>query len=100
MHYIYRKVREFGAGEDLTIKLFGGAQVLLNNERKLLGDMTSVGMKNVTRAQEILAELGLTVAKSDIGGNRGRKLFFSIMNGDVYVARLGSKDPVVRELCA
>ena len=97
--YIHRKVHEFGAANDLEIKLFGGAQVLLTTDRLLPRNLT-VGMKNVARAQEILAEHGLPVAKSDVGGSRGRKLFFSIMNGDVYVARLGSDAPAASELCA
>lgn len=98
IHYIYRKVWEFGAADDLEIKLFGGAQVLAAG-RDSAGNLT-VGMKNVARAQEILAELGLTVVKTVVGGRRGRKLFFSIRNGDVYVARLGCDAPEASELCA
>lgn len=98
IHYIHRKVHEFGAADDLEIKLFGGAQVLLATDRQHPRNLT-VGMKNVARAQEILAELGLPAVKNDVGGSRGRKLFFSIMNGDVYVARLGSDVIAASELC-
>lgn len=97
--YIFRKVHEYGAADDLKIKLFGGSQVLLPTDR-LHPENLTVGWKNVTRAQEILTELGLTVAKIDVGGSRGRKLLFSILNGDVYVALLGSHDPAAWELPA
>ena len=87
IHYIYRKACEFGVADDLEIKLFGGSQVLAV-DRQHPGNLT-MGRKNVARAQEILAQLGLTVAKTDVGGSRGRKLFFSARNGDVFVSLLG-----------
>jgi len=90
IHYIYRKANEYGAdADDLEIKLFGGSQVLAT-DRRHPGNL-AMGRKNVARAQEVLAQLGLTIAKTDVGGSRGRKLFFSVLNGDVYVSLLGAE---------
>ena len=79
----------YGAQDNIVIKLFGGAQVLaLGNyapAKRTIGEM------NVARAEEILNLLGLTVDNADIGGIYGRKLYFSTMNGDVYLRRMGTK---------
>lgn len=90
IHYIYRKATEYGATDDLKIKLFGGSQVLAI-DRDHPGNL-AMGRKNVARAQEILTLLGLTVTKTDVGGSRGRKLFFSVLNGAVYVSLLGNEE--------
>ncbi|MBC8017878.1 MAG: chemotaxis protein CheD [Verrucomicrobia bacterium] len=87
--HIYRKVLESGAGGDLVVKLFGGAQVLD------VGDYSkarrTIGEQNVTRALEILADLGLAVASADTGGFVGRKLYFCTRDGDVYIRRMRQK---------
>jgi len=88
VRYIYRKIMEYGAKDDIVVKLFGGAQVLAF-ENYAPARLT-IGEMNVARAEEILNLLGLTVAKADIGGIYGRKLYFSTMNGDVYLRRMGS----------
>jgi len=84
--HIYRKVVEYGAGAELVVKLFGGAQVLQITD-SYAGKRT-IGDQNVARAEQVLSSLGLTISASDIGGLRGRKLFFCTRNGDVYVRRM------------
>ncbi|MCJ7601374.1 MAG: chemotaxis protein CheD [Desulfobulbaceae bacterium] len=86
---IHRKIIEYGAKDDIVIKLFGGAQVLALG--KYAPAKRTIGEMNVARAEEILNLLGLTVANADIGGIYGRKLYFSTMNGDVYLRRMGPK---------
>ena len=85
--HIYRKMVEYGAGKELVVKLFGGAQVLDAGEGT--SSRRTVGEQNVARAGEILASLGLKVAANDTGGLRGRKLFFCTRNGDVFLRRMG-----------
>ena len=83
---IYGRMIEYGGKADLVVKLFGGAQVLefgLN-----ASTAKTIGEQNIIQAKRILEELGLPIAGIDVGGKRGRKLFFSIKNGDVYVRRL------------
>jgi chemotaxis protein CheD len=84
--FIYNKMTEYAGKADLIVKLFGGARVIAGGdygkERKAIGD------QNIHQAKKALAELGLPLASSDIGGIRGRKLLFSIKTGDVYLRRL------------
>lgn len=88
VHYLYNKVIEFGAGNDLIVKLFGGAQMLdVGGHSSVKG---SVGEQNVARAEAILADLGLVVSARDTGGLAGRKLFFCTRDGDVFMRRLRS----------
>ena len=70
----------------MVIKLFGGAQVLLGYHST--ASKRPVGEQNIIQATTILAQLGLQIANTDIGGTLGRKLFFSIKTGDVYVRKL------------
>lgn len=98
IRYIYRKIIEYGAKDDLVIKLFGGAQVLgLGNYS---ATRQTIGEQNVARAGEIIALLGLTIASTDTGGLFGRKLFFSTIDGSVYVRRMGPKSSLASGVSA
>ena len=85
VRYMYRKMKECGCCGDLEIKIFGGAQLLGANYG--VGRKT-VGEQNVMEAKHTISELGLQVSNADTGGSSGRKLFFSIMTGDVYLRKL------------
>lgn len=72
----------------MVVKLFGGARVLPGctyTETRL-----TVGEQNALQAHATIEELGLQVASADIGGQCGRRLFFSIKNGDVFLRRFSS----------
>ena len=86
IHYIFGKMMEYTGKTDLIVKLFGGAKVLTGGEYG--EDRMAIGEQNISQAKRTLAELGLAIANSDIGGLRGRKLLFSIKTGDVYRRRL------------
>lgn len=86
IHHLYRKMIGYGCRADLIIKLFGGAQVL--DFSGYDDSRMAVGKLNIQKAVKILKELGLMVYKADIGGTQGRKLFFSIKTGDVYLRKL------------
>lgn len=86
VHYLYDKMVEYGAGTDLVVKLFGGAQMLDVGEHSPVKG--SVGEQNVARAEAVLADLGLKVSARDTGGLSGRKLFFCTRDGDVFMRRL------------
>lgn len=97
LDYMYRKMMAYGAGNDMVVKLFGGAQVL--DAVNYSSDKLTVGEQNVARAEEVLRMLGLKVAKANTGGVCGRKLFFSIKNGDVYLRKMGPRSDLIdREL--
>jgi chemotaxis protein CheD len=73
--------------DELEVKLFGGADVLpLLSDRV---DRPTIGALNCQSAVEVLAEEGLQVVASDLGGVRGRRIHFHTGTGVVLVYRLG-----------
>jgi chemotaxis protein CheD len=88
LQYLYERVKEHGAGNDLVVKLFGGAQMLQVGEYS--SAKVSVGDQNVARAEKILDAFGLKISARDTGGPSGRKLFFCTRDGDVFMRRLRS----------
>ena len=97
VRYIHAKMVKYGATDDMVVKMFGGAQVL--DAANYSSTRLTVGEQNVARAEAVFLALGLKVAKADIGGVRGRKVFFSIKNGDVYLRKMGNRcDLLDREL--
>ncbi|EFL52786.1 CheD [Solidesulfovibrio fructosivorans JJ]] len=66
----------------IECKVFGGACALFADE-------LSVGRRNVEIAFATLAELGLRVAASNVGGERGRKIVFASTTGEIFVRMLG-----------
>ena len=97
VRYIYGKMVKYDAIDDMVVKLFGGAQVL--DAANYSSTKLTVGEQNVARAEDVLKSLGLTISKVDTGGVRGRKLFFSIKNGDVFLRKMGTRcDLIDREL--
>lgn len=86
IYYVFDKMMEYTRKTDLIVKLFGGARVLAGGGYG--EDRLAIGEQNISQAKKTLADLGLAIANSDIGGLRGRKLLFSIKTGDVYLRRL------------
>jgi len=68
---------------EIECKVFGGASALFAEEM-------SVGRRNVETAFVTLAELGLRVAASNVGGERGRKIVFTTRTGEIFVRLLNS----------
>ena len=69
---------------NLRAKVFGGACVL----DAMRGKENHLGGKNVDIARKALAEAGIPVVASDVGGNRGRKLIFFPHDGSALVKLL------------
>jgi chemotaxis protein CheD len=86
--HIYNQLSLLKATIDLEVKLFGGAAVL---ERPTGSNRDCIGRQNIEAACASLQSLGLGLAKSDIGGKKGRKLFFFTGNGDVYLRPAGAR---------
>jgi chemotaxis protein CheD len=75
-----------GSTKRMTAQIVGGAAVLaaFGNERNHLG------MRNAQLASEMMADYGIPVIGTDIGGNRGRKLMFSPRDGQIHIRLIGS----------
>lgn len=95
---LYDKMSGYGGKDDMVVKLFGGAQVLANGGYR--EDKKTVGEQNVSQAQKTLKELGLSITSTDIGGTQGRKLFFSIKTGAVYLRKLKPRNDADSQLAA
>jgi chemotaxis protein CheD len=85
-----RFLRKGGNAADLEVKLFGGANLLRNAEDP---SATRIGPQNAELAQQLLAERGLCILASDIGGRKGRKLIFNTQTGAVRIKRLPNFTP-------
>lgn len=70
---------------EIEVKCFGGADMISRESKKAGG---AVGLQNVKAAERILTAENLKLAASDVGGLRGRKLFFYTDIGDVFLKRL------------
>ncbi|WP_428564482.1 MAG: chemotaxis protein CheD [Solidesulfovibrio sp. DCME] len=80
---VHRLTRRGVALGDIECKVFGGASALF------AGDM-SVGRRNVEAAFATLAELGLRVSASNVGGERGRKIVYASSSGEIFVRMLNN----------
>ncbi|HEY4248900.1 MAG TPA: chemotaxis protein CheD [Lacunisphaera sp.] len=80
-----RFLRKGGTAGKLEVKLFGGADLLRNAKHP---SSTQIGPHNIELAQQLLAECGLRIIASDVGGQKGRKLIFNTQTGDVRIKRL------------
>ncbi|GAB4487878.1 MAG: chemotaxis protein CheD [Thermodesulfovibrionales bacterium] len=72
---------------EIEVKLFGGADMFQVRSAVSKGNQT-VGTQNLMAAMKMLENKKLKVAKLDIGGNEGRKLFFTTDTGEVLLKRL------------
>ena len=82
---IWHLLRQFAqagiSAKSLECKVFGGASPLNHHSD------SSAGNRNVMVAMEILAQEGVTVSASSVGGYGGRKLFFRTDTGLVLQKR-------------
>lgn len=80
---------------DYEIKLFGGGDMFPRSN--LVTDM-GIGRKNVAQALSILGQMGVTLAKQDVGGTVSRSLIFDLASGDVWVRRGTVGEPPLKKL--
>lgn len=74
---------------DIEVKLFGGADSLsVDSGRK---SSLSVGTRNFEQARTSIEKEGLRLSGSDVGGSKGRKLFFDTHTGEVLLKRMNVK---------
>lgn len=78
------------ANKDIELKLFGGADVLQNVSGKI--KINTVGSQNINAAIKTIGEFNIKIAASDVGGERGRKLFFRSKTGEIFLNRLKNNE--------
>jgi chemotaxis protein CheD len=90
IRYLVRQFDALGASRhELEVKVFGGADVLSG----AIGDSIrpTVGALNRLAAEQTLAQEGLMVSASDVGGVRGRRIHFHTGTGVVLLHRLAAE---------
>lgn len=70
---------------EIVVKLFGGSDLLAGPEGS---GSKGIGRQNIDRAIAVIAEEGLLLSTSDVGGGRGRKILFKTYTGEVFLKRL------------
>ncbi len=66
----------------LNAKLVGGA-TMFGPSSRITG--LTIGLRNVMAAREHLTRLGIPVVAEDVGGRKGRTVFFDLQDGSVKV---------------
>jgi chemotaxis protein CheD len=79
--------KEGGSIQSSIIRIVGGAQLF--NFGGGTSNLLNVGARNVTAVQTALAKAGLSVEKSDVGGNKAKSLQFVLATGEVLVRQIG-----------
>ena len=75
--------------ENIVAKMFGGAEVLTGTPTNF-----HIGRRNVQIALDILNEFKIPILFSNVGGNRGRKINFNTLTGEVEHEFIRHKDEV------
>jgi chemotaxis protein CheD len=68
--------------DEIEVKMFGGANVIELGNEESPGE--GIGADNVRMAEKLLDHFGLKIVASNTGGERGRKLFFDTVTGEVF----------------
>lgn len=68
------------AKQEIEAKVFGGANMF-----EVAKEASTVGRQNVEKALQLLESAGVRVVGSDLGGEKGRKLFFHTHTGEVFL---------------
>ena len=64
--------------ENVVAQVFGGSEVLASTPTNF-----NIGKRNIQIAFEILKEFKIPILLSDVGGNKGRKITFNTLTGEV-----------------
>ncbi len=73
---------------ETVVKLFGGSDLFRFNQGR--NGTLKIGRNNIRATLELLEVRGYSVAACDVGGGRGRRIYFNTENGEVIVKRLKS----------
>jgi len=84
-------LRKGGNAANIEVKLFGGADLLRSAEDSV---PPRIGPQNVECARQLLAARGLRLLAFDVGGEKGRKLIFNTLTGDVRIKLLPGFSPL------
>lgn len=73
--------------DEIQIKLVGGAKMFKNT----VSDVLNISDRNIESITKELAKYNLKAHKTELGGNRGRSIFFNLENGQIQIFHAGGK---------
>lgn len=82
-------LRQGAKPERLVAKVAGGANMFAAVG---LGADGGIGLRNVTAARQVLAELGIPLLAEDVGGSCGRTIEFNLENGTLLVTTVRNQE--------
>lgn len=84
-------VEKIGASrKNIIAKISGGAKMFSGADT-----LFDIGKRNADAVREALKSLGIPLKGEDIGGNRGRSIFFYVADGKLEVKALGKDVTVI-----
>ncbi|MHA2362528.1 MAG: chemotaxis protein CheD [Candidatus Hodarchaeales archaeon] len=72
---------------DIQIKIVGGAKMFM----KLTSEVFDISNRNIQAIKNKLNQYNLKIQAQDIGGKRGRTIYFFLENGEIRVYYAGGK---------
>jgi len=85
-----KKMFSMGANKNkLVIKMAGGAQ-MFNLQKG--ANVLNIGLRNTIAVKAALSKEGLTLLKSDTGGNKGRTFKLDVQTGSFSVKIIGQEE--------
>ena len=72
---------------DIQIKLVGGAKMFKNT----VSDVLNISDRNIESITAELAKFKLKPQKTELGGNKGRSIFFDLETGEIKIYHAGGK---------
>jgi chemotaxis protein CheD len=75
--------------QELVVKVFGGSEMFTGAEGNV---RVGVGRQNIESALQIIEQEGLYLAAFDLGGDKGRKIFFKTNTGEIFLKRLNQSE--------
>lgn len=73
--------------DTVQVKLVGGARMFT----QFSSEIFDISQRNIEAVERVLGEVGLTVSAKDLGGSRGRSIYFFPETGEIQVYFAGGK---------
>lgn len=85
-------VKEGSNRNNLLAKIAGGSQMFNFNSSN---DTLRIGERNIKATKEKLEELNIRIIAEDTGGNFGRTIVFSSIDGSLYIRTIGHGEKTI-----
>ena len=88
---LLKELEKIGAKQkNLFAKISGGARMFSGSD-----SLFDIGQRNAEAVKRVLKELRIPLQGEDVGGSRGRSIFFYVENGKLEIKTLGQDVKVI-----